>query len=102
MTQRAPTGPMITKPPAWSQEEIDRLYQKFTVEGKSIRTVGDEMHRSRNSIMSKVDRLRELEGEERWPARGSPIIRSGPPERPHRRCRVTRGVSTLPPLSSLG
>lgn len=78
----------------WSDAEILKLH-KLVHEGVSYQRIGDRLGRSKPSITGKINRLRKLEGSERWPERPSPIPATRKPQRVK---RLPRGASTLPPL----
>jgi IS30 family transposase len=79
----------------FTPEEIERV-RLLWYEGKSLAEIGRELNRSKNSVNAKLNRMRDIEGEERWPSRGSPI-KPGQ-KKPPKPKRVPPGASTLPPL----
>ena len=87
---------MSDKRENWTDDETEEL-QRLWVSGTSQAAIGREMGRPKNSINSKVNRMRKIEGEERWPERESPIKRV--PRKTARGAKMRR--NTLPPLPSL-
>ena len=51
----------------WTQAETDRLQHAWATEHKSYAAIGREMRRSKSGIHAKIIRMREEEGEQRWP-----------------------------------
>ena len=51
----------------WTQAETDRLQHAWATEHKSYAAIGREMRRSKSGIHAKIIRMRQEEGEQRWP-----------------------------------
>jgi transposase len=87
---------MATVERPWTDHEIARMHPWYTRDGLSISEIGRRLGRTKNMVTAKINRLREAEGTERWPERGSPIKHGTT-----RTKRARVGRTTLPPLASL-
>ena len=88
---------MATVERPWTDNEIARMHPWWAQEGASMSEIARRLDRSKNMVNAKISRLREAEGSERWPERGTPIK-----ARTTTRTKSVRvGRTTLPPLASL-
>ena len=78
--------------------DVHLLFQLWTVDKLPISEIARLLDASESKVERWVQKLRRLEGEDRWPLRRGAIHPRRVPETPK---RLKRGTSTLPPLASL-